>query len=297
MLKKEQSSKKSRFINERFKYLIYPYFFCSVALLILYSIFHYFFIIGLNLPISEPAAEFALPGIGAFILFGIFILRNLDILGIGSTGYYPAGIFGIAIPTIIFQTLITAVTGTLIVVKKPSDIKLLDAHKYYQIENYMLDKKHVAYYAPFPQINDGDTNQINIYFSAPLLDNNDLITTAIFVTDRFEKIIDNQNELDYFLASVHQRFAAYSLNNAQYFERLTQNSSQYEFYKNAMTELEPTIIPSRAIMLKPHFSSFYAKIFGKILLTILALIFFTAIWIILVLIPKIDEEYLNKIKK
>jgi len=240
---------------ERLKSIYKPVAFCSMGLIIIYSLLNYILIIKLRLfEINEEFIEFYLPLSLSIILVLILLRPIINHLDLGRRAKDFWTFFSVAlvtVPIIVFQNYLNIETGKLTRVSNPSEIIKLPLTKYYAITNYYIDFKNYC----FSDFTDQEAHGYNIssYYAAPLKSSEDQINTDTWFCCSYHDVVNvdslnkpcfDNNRTKFLVAS--------DMNDINHFERLNK-SNEYDKFSERVRKNSRN---DNIILLKPEYGIF-----------------------------------------
>jgi len=234
-----------------------------------------------------------------------FILRpRLVLLPLNSTKgsfksfYVYLAALLLAIPVIIAQEYMLSATGKLAHVKSIKDIKWNDDSRYYNIEQYYIDRGHASinrYFNTTGRFN--STFNMALYVASPILEKSEdigLDQPNAWLGIKYDRSTSNRKSdsekreiFSHFFAQSEKDFFGTNFDSITYFER-ADNSIHLTRYLEAV-KLNSHYKASK-IILYPRFTP-YAERHGKKLPWLIATIFIAlGGWFGLILIPKFKKE-------
>lgn len=294
-------------------YLLFkPFVLALIGLTVGYTFLHWVLFIAFELfQLKEIITNFGIPvvltGLTAF-----FILRpRLKILNLqakyGNWEDFYSFILWIVltIPTIIAQEYIVSATGELTELNTINEINKVEQTKYYTIKNYYIDKNGVGVYSSFEVSGkNNDSFNMYIYFTLPIFEkasDTGKVEPPAWIGTEYRKTISNRLELsekeqkyNEFANESQKDFDLKNVSDFVYLDRLSHSDKREGYINSIMTN--PSYKPND-IVFEAVNEPFEARNGNK-----LAWIFGTSligsiIWLIMLLIPKIDKRQLKRIKE
>jgi len=296
----------------KIRLIYWPFLAMTISFIVLYTFLHWLFIIKLNIfPIREDVLNYwlivCLPWIPAFIWLRprIKLLKltcgndNLPFI------YLFAAIAAMAIPTIIAQEYIQKASGELTNLKSINDIDKSAPTKYYTLNNYHIDKSNIQVQTVFEETGrTGENLNMHFYVVLPILSSEaDTANPSCLAWLGFEYYKQISNRLDdfekdekfkKFADECQKEFDSKNFNQFVYLDRVGNNKDGNAF-KEAILKSAKCNPNNTSVFLavnepfENRLGNKFAWIFGAFGIS-------GGIWLIMILIPKIDERQLKRFK-
>lgn len=290
--------------------LIYKSFaLIAIGFLLIYTFLHWLLIIKAGISIKEEIVKFWLPfGLPVIPIF--FALRpRIKLLHFKNDNsyffYLLVACFAIAIPTIIAQEYLVTATGKLTEIENVSQIEKHDKTKYYVLNNYYIDKQHIAIQntASVSGRHNENLNML-IYIVMPIVEKNgDAVTpeNKYWLGKQYNERISNrlsdqekEDRYEAFVEKCQKEFEETDFSRFTYLE-VVGNTEQHNEYNIALEKIN--VIPSAdKIVFEAKTEPFEARngkklpwIFGSLAIGLLA-------YLILLLFPKFEESKFEQFK-
>lgn len=137
----------------KLKHVYLPFLIVGICYIAIYSLLNYLLVIRFELlSLDDDVIDLWLPFILIWVPVLLILRPRIKLLKIKTKRGDMPGLYyfvmgaAIAIPTMIAQAYLPTATGQLTKLSNVADIKDKPATRYYQLSNYHIDKKHVAYY-------------------------------------------------------------------------------------------------------------------------------------------------------
>lgn len=299
-------------MKDKINLLFKPFILTLVGLTVGYTFLHWILFIQLDLfQLKEIITNFGIP----FVLTGLaawFLLRpRFKILNLeakrGNWRDFYSFIMWIAltIPLIIAQEYIVSASGKLSKLNSINEIKKTEKTKYYALKNYYIDKNLIGVHSAFDV--SGKHNEsfnMRIYTALPIFEKvSDTSNTepAAWLGIEYRETISNrleQNEKEEkyqaFANKSQKEFDNKNVYEFVYLDRLNHSDKREGFIEaiKSNKRYKPNDVVLEAVNepFEARNGNRLAWIFGSSLIG-------SIIWLIMLLIPKIDEQHLNRIKE
>lgn len=185
--------------QDKLQLIFYPFLLAGSLFIILYTIFHWVFILELELiSIKENVITTILPFTLPWAVLFIWIRPRIKLLTFRNDRlpmlYYFAATLSITIPTLIAQPYLINATGKLTELNNINEIDKYPPTKFYTIENYYIDKDRIGVTTEFHE--KGKRNErlvMIIYVVLPVFNTDtNYATHKAWVAIKFSKEIDNR---------------------------------------------------------------------------------------------------------
>ncbi len=297
-------------MKDKINLLFKPFTLILLGLTIGYTFLHWIIFLELELfQLEEIVTNFGVPivltGLAAwFIIRPRFKILNLEAKR-GNLRDFYSFILWIALtaPLIIAQEYVVSATGKLTELNSINEISKFELTKYYSIKNYYIDKSSIGVHSAFDVSgrNNEDFN-MTIYVALPIFEKaSDTSEPVAWLGTVYSKTISNRLEpndkekkYQEFANESQEDFESKNVSDFVYLDRL-RHSDKKEGYIEAIKN-NPVYKPNEIILeavnepFEARNGNMLAWIFGSSLIG-------SFIWLIMLLIPKIDEQQLNRIKE
>lgn len=299
-------------MKDKINLLFKPFIITPLGLTIGYTFLHWILFLELELfQLKEVITSFIIP----FILTGIaawIILRpRLKILNLeaqrGNWKDFYSFILWIVltIPLIIAQEYAVSTTGKLTELNSINEIGKNELTKYYSLKTYYIDKNAIGVHSSF-EVN-GKRNEsfnMHIYVALPIFEkvsDTSNVDPAAWLGAEYRKTISNRLEPDE-KGQKYQEFENESQNDFNkkdfsefvYLNRLRHSDKREGFIEAIKNNPK---YKSNEIVLEAVNEPFESRNGNKLEWFFGSSIIGSIIWLIMLLIPKIDEQHLNRIKE
>ncbi|MBJ2173675.1 rhomboid family intramembrane serine protease [Aureibaculum sp. A20] len=283
-----------------------PFLIVSIGTILIYNIFRWTFDIKLGiLPLKEDVLNFWIPFALPWIPIFIWLRRRLRILNIkGKSGngyfiYQFAMVGAIIAPLMVSQNYLEKASYDLIEIDSIDYTSDFENEKYFQINSFNVTKAKIFSYVTARTSGRNNENlNYYIYFSCPFENSNDVSYGVQYKKNLSNRISERQKDTQYrnFIKKSEIEFQSYNFNKAKYFEKLNHSDTRDGFIE-AMKHTYPNVNEKEQVILIPKFDNFNQRlgntfpwIFGSFGIASLIIL-------IMILIPNIDQNELNNLKK
>ena len=299
-------------MKDKINLLFLPFILTLLALTIVYTFLHWLIFIQLDLfPLKEIITNFGIPivltGLAAwFILRPRFKILNLEKKNGNLRDFYSFIMWIIlSIPLIIAQEYIVTATGKLTELNSINEISKHELTKYYSLKNCYIDKNAIGVHSAFDV--SGKHNEsfnMHIYTALPIFEkSSDTGNTEpnAWLGIKYRKTISNRLE-QYEKEEKYQAFANESqkdfdsknVSEFVYLNRLSHSDKREGFIEAIKTNRRYKV---NDIVLEAVNEPFEARNGHKLAWIFGSSFIGSVIWLIMLLIPKIDQQHLNRIKE
>ncbi|WP_113924244.1 rhomboid family intramembrane serine protease [Cognataquiflexum aquatile] len=299
-------------MKDKINLLFVPFVFTLVGLTLGYTFLHWIIFIELELfQLKDIIISFGIPIVltalaAWFILRPRFKILNLEAKNGNWRDFYSAIMWmAFTAPLLIAQQYVVSATGKLTELNSINEINNSESTKYYTIKNFFIDKFAIGLHSAFDV--SGKNNEsfnMHIYVALPIfesLKDTTILEPKAWFGIEYRKTISNRlepNEKE----KKYQEFAKESeldfehknVSEFVYLDRI-RHSDKKEGYIEAI-KANPKYIPNE-IILEPINEPFEARNGKKLEWIIGSSIIGSIVWLIMVLVPKIDENELKRIKE
>jgi len=291
-------------------FIIYiPFLLTFTGLTAGYTFLHWALFIDF-IPLKEEITTFGIPLALTGLAAGFSLrpkLKILKIRGKNDNGIFFYTIilwFILLIPLIIAQEYIITL-GKLIQLNTVSEINRLPYAKYYTIDNYYIDKQKIGVDTEFKVSGKrGESLFIRIYIALPIFDNEKIAPAqepSAWLGIQYSKKINNYLGLDEKEAEYHafvdycnDDFGKRNVSYCKYFDRIG-NSVEKDGYKEAIKK-NPFYNQTSKNILVGVIEPFEIRSRDKLQWFFRSAVTGSLVWLIMIMIPKIDRKQLNRIK-
>lgn len=289
----------------KIKEIYLPFLLVAMGTILLYNLFRWTVDIKLGiLPLKDDLWNFWLPFVLPWIPILIWLRRRIRLLHIrgsndnGYFGYQLIMAMAIAIPLIISQYYMETSSFDLVTTHTIDGVKKLSNEKYFKINSFQVEKNLQPYITSRTSGKNNETLTFFLYLSCSFENTNNVWYGVQFRKVLSNRISEEKKESEYleFLENSERDFEFYNFQHAKYFEKLGYSNDRDGFLE-AIKKTNSHINEKEQIILIPKFNNFDERrgaslpwVFGSFGIGALVLV-------ILVLIPRIDEEELRNFKK
>jgi len=299
-------------MKDKINLLFKPFILTLIGLTVGYTFLHWILFIELELfQLKEIITNFVIP----FVLTGLaawFLLRpRFKILNLeakrGNWRDFYSFIMWIAltIPVIIAQEYIVSATGKLSELNSINEINKTTKSKFYTLKNFYIDKNAIGVHSAFDV--SGKHNEsfnMHIYTALPIFekvsDTSNMEPAAWLGIEYRETINDrleqNEKEEKYqaFANESRKDFDSKNISEFVYLDRLSHSDKREGFIEAIKANKK---YKSNDIVLEAVNEAFDARNGNKLAWIFGSALIGSIIWLIMLLIPKIDDQHLNRIKE
>jgi rhomboid protease GluP len=299
-------------MKDKIKLLFIPFIVTLAVLIIGYTFLHWLLFIELEIfPLKEIITNFGIPivltGLAAwFILRPRFKILNLEAKRGNWRDFYSFILWiALTVPLIISQEYVVSATGKLTELNSINEIDKFELTKYYSLKDYYIDKNAIGVHSAFDV--SGKHNEsfnMHIYVALPIFESvSDTSKTepAAWLGTEYRETINNRlepNEKE----QLYQEFANesqkdFDLKNVSdfvYLDRL-RHSDKREGFVEAIKQNQ--LYKPNDIVLEAVNEPFEARNGNKLAWIFGSSLLGSIIWLIMLLIPKIDKQQLKRIKQ
>jgi rhomboid protease GluP len=292
-----------------------PFVISLISLLLGYTFLHWLIFIKFELfQPKEIITNFGIPISLAALVSWFYLRPKLKILNLKTSKdslidlYCVVAWIALTIPSVMTQDYIIKASGKLTQLKTISEINKSDLTKYYTLQSYYIDKNHPGI---FLDAEVGGRNNENfsmyIYAAVPIFEKpNDTINSIpkAWLGVKYSEKISNRIEPDEkekkfreFTNKSEIDFRSKNLSEFQYLDHLG-NSDEKQGFTTAVRNnkfFKKEAFPN-PIILKGINEPFEARNGDKMEWVITSSSIGTIVWLIMILIPKIDQRHLSRIK-
>lgn len=135
-------------MKDKLQIIYKPFLLIALGFILIYSFLNWLLFIKIGIPLNEDIVGFWLPFGLPFVPVLIWLRPRIKLLKFknenASFFYQFLACLAIAIPTIIAQEYLKTATGELTKLKNISELSRTETTKYYTLQNYSIDKRHIA---------------------------------------------------------------------------------------------------------------------------------------------------------
>ena len=299
-------------MKDKINLLFKPFILTLLGLTLGYSFLHWILFLELEIfQLKEIITNFGIPivltGLAAWV--GIrprFKILNLEAKRGNWRDFYCIILWiALTVPVLIAQEYVDSATGKLTELNSINEINKFKLTKYYSIKNYYIDKSVIGVHPAFDV--SGKYNEsfnMHIYVALPIFEkeiDTSSVEPAAWLGTEYQKTISNRlesNEKEHkfqeFLNESQKDFDRKNVSEFVYLDRL-RHSDKREGYIEAI-KANHNYKPNE-IILEAVNEPFEARNGNKLAWILGSSFISSIIWLIMLLIPKIDEQHLKRIKK
>lgn len=298
-------------MKDKLRIIFGPYIIGLSALTVGYTFLHWLFIIELRLfSVKEVITNVVIPMILSAIVAWVILRPKLKILNLKTKKgswiefYSVLGWISLMIPMFIAQEYIITGTGKLSQLKSIDEISYVAPTKYYTLKSYYIDKSNSGTHSTFDVSGKYNSNfNMHIYMVMPIFESiNDTTTNRPMAWLGVEYNKQISNKLDHEeKESIYQKFyrdskANFERKNVSKFKYLDRigNTDERDGYRIA-TRKTQKYEGGNTILVGIN-EPFEARNGKKLPWLLGSSIIGSLVFLIMILIPKIDTHHLNRIK-
>ncbi|WP_396633529.1 rhomboid family intramembrane serine protease [Maribacter sp. R86514] len=229
-------------------------------------------------------------------------IRLLRIRGKGGDGYFGyqfAMVAAIAAPLVVSQEYVDKISYDLIEVNSISEIPKVKEGKYFKVNSFDVeDNASLSHVTVGTSGRYNGSLNFNLFYATPLRG-----SASVWHCVEYKRTISNnlnkqRKNLEYssFLSRSNKEFNTYNFYSVTYFEKLA-ISKERDGFINAVKNEYPVINMNDQIFLVPKNVAFKNQNNDSLKNTIIAFLIGTLIILILIILPKIDTNELNRFKR
>ena len=298
--------------KDKLQLIFKPFFIIAICIIAGYTLLNWIIfkklqVSSINEDIVNMWIPFALPWIPIYI----WLRPRIKLLNLkrkkGDLPFLYSIIAGLAIviPTIIAQSYLETASGVLTKLDNISQIEKQVATKYYSLKNFYIDKNKIGVKSSFDVSGKNSENfNMNLFIALPILNSSaDTSETncLAWYGIKYQKQIRNRLNKDEkeesfkkFATESQSDFDKKDVNEFIYFDKIG-NTDDHKGYIAAIKN-DKKYIPNSTTVLIPVNKPFEARNGDKLAWIFGAFCIGAVIWLIMLLIPKMDEEALDKFK-
>lgn len=299
-------------MKDKIKLLFKPFILTLLGLIVGYTFLHWLLFIQLDLfQLKEIVTNFGIPIVLAGLAAWFLLRPRLKILNLearrGNWRDFYSLIMWVAFsgPLIIAQVYMVSATGRLTELNSINEINKHEPTKYYKLKNYYIDKNKIGVHAAFDVSGKhNDKFNMHIYTVLPIFEKiNDTSNAAPAawlgieysetISNRLEQ---NKKEEKYqaFADKSQKDFESRNVSEFVYLDRIN-HSDKKEGFLEAIKK-NKAYQPNENILVAIN-EPFEARNGNKLAWIFASSLIGSIIWLIMILIPGIDLQHLNRIKE
>lgn len=298
-------------MKDKLNFVFKPFVLALIVLTIGYTFVHWLFFIELNLfSLKKSIIGIGVPIVLSGVTAWLFLYRKLKALDLkASRGdwrdfYCVIAWIALTIPLIIAQEYMVTATGKLTELSSIKEINNFKLSKYYTLESFHIHKNGVGFHSAFDV--SGKHNEdfnMEIYIAMPIFESEKDTTDNDppgWLCVKYRKTVGNwlkpdKKEAEYrkFAEQCQRNFTYKDVSKFVYLERIT-DSDDREGYVEAVNK-NPVYKPNRNIFIGID-EAFEARNGKKLHSFLVSASIGSLIWLIMILIPRIDKKQLERIK-
>lgn len=298
-------------MKDKLNLIFKPFLLIMIGLIVCYTFLHWLLFIKLNLfSLKEDIIDCIIPLILAIIVVLLFVRPKLKILNLEAKRgsyrdiYTLIAWIAFAIPLIIAQNYIVTATGHLTKLNSIKDIDKFPLSKYYSLKSHYIDKRFNSAHSTFNVSGKHNENfNMSIYVVLPIFENEK--DTAVkeplawlgveyneSISNRLEQ---NEKEAKYqeFADESQRDFDNKNVAEFVYMDRIG-NSDDKDGYIQAIVQKQ-NYFANRPILIGVN-EPFEARNGKKLEWILGSFAIGSLVWLVMILMPKIDQKELTRIK-
>jgi len=300
-------------IQSKLELLYLPFLAVAIGFISAYTLIHWLFFIKFHLfPLKEEILNLWGPMAFSPIAVFIWLRPRIKLLKLRTkSGDLPGLYFfilaaAIASPTCVSQSYLQTATGKLTRLTDISQIDQNKTSKYYTLDKFYFDRDHISMKPKFSV--SGKNNQtfnMHLYVVVPILTaRNDTTnpTCHAWYGIKYYKSISNrlaqedkEEQYNLFVNACQRQFDGTPLSQYSYLDRIG-NTDDYPGYLGAISTNKTFAHTSTAILV-PIDEPYESRNGNKLTWIFSSFAIGAVLWLILILIPKIDEISLKKFQR
>jgi len=295
-------------LSDKLRLIFKPFVIIAIGFILTYTFLHWLLFIKMGIPLKEDIIKFWLPFGLPWIPILIWLRPRVKLLHFKNDNahffYQFLACAAIFVPTLIAQEYLVTATGKLTELNSITELNHFAPTKYYTLKSYFIDKEKLGIYSAFDV--SGKNNEsfnMHIYVAMPIFESEKDTSTnepLAWYGVKYRKTISNrleqnEKEAEYqeFANESQRDFDNKNISEFAYLDRIG-NSDDRDGYIEAIKQ-NPIYKPNETIFVGVN-EPFEARngkklewIFGSLFIGLF-------VWLIALLIPKIDEKQLERIK-
>ncbi|WP_164515278.1 rhomboid family intramembrane serine protease [Flavobacterium ustbae] len=297
---------------QKINILFIPLLITSIGFCTIYTFLNWLLFIKLELfSINESIVEFGIPFFLPVIPVIFFFRPRLKILNLKKSNgktYNELYLFilwlSIAGSAVIAQDYLKNSTGKLVQIESVSQIPQKKQSKYYKVNRFYFDKSVAGTYTSFDVSNKGNDFNMTLFVVIPIFDkknNSSNLSCKYWLGIKYYDQISNrssekekQDRYEQFLEISQSEFDRADLSNFIYLERIG-NSDDGDSYKKALKNCKKFETENSIIFISKN-QPFESRKGNTIYWLIGTLSAGAVVWLIMILIPKLNQTELSRFK-
>ena len=294
---------------KKIKLLFFPYLLVVLGFVIGYSFLHWLLFIKLEVyPLNETIYKFIVPFIGVFLVTHFWLKPKFEILnlktkrGTWADFYWYISSLLIVAPTLMAQFYVQTVTGNLVPLENITQITKEKKQKYYTLQNKYIDKKNIGVQTHFVVSGKNNASLImHIYVAQPIfekIEDTSQKKCVAWLGLEYQESISNfleqkekEDLYEKFANECEKDFDSIKTDQFIYLERVSPSDDLNE-YINALKRSSKYNSDYTTVLL-PVNKPYDKKDGGLHIIIIGTCLFGLVVWLIMICIPKFDEEQLD----
>ncbi len=299
-------------MKDKINLLFKPFALTFIGLISGYSFLNWLLCIKLEVvPLKEIVINFGIPitltGITSWILLRPrFKILNLEIKNGDLRDFYSVMVWLLlSIPLLIAQDYVASATGKLTELNSINNINNSPLTKYYKLQRYYINKKFSGVHSAFDASGKhNETFNMHIYVALPIFEkasDTNAIQPLAWLGIEYRKSISNrlkpnEKEQEYltFANECQKNFDTKNVSDFVYLDRI-RHSDEREGFIEAIKNNR--VYTPNQLVLTPVNKPFEVRNGNGLLWIWGSSLVGSIVWLIMILIPNIDEEHLSRIKE
>lgn len=299
-------------MKDKINLLFKPFILTLLGLTVGYTFLHWILFIELDLfQLKEIIINFGIP----VVLTGLatwFLLRprckilNLEEKHVKWRDFYSFIMWiALSVPLIVAQEYIVSASGKLSELNSINEINKTEKTKYYTLKNFYIDKNRIGVHSTFDVSGRHyESFNMHIYIALPIFEkisDTSNFEPAAWLGIEYREIISNrlvqkkkEEKYQAFANESQKDFNSKNVSDFVYLDRLSHSDKREGFIEAVKSN---KAYKPNDIVLETVNETFEARNGNKLAWIFGSSLIGSIIWLIMLLIPKIDEEQLKRIKE
>jgi membrane associated rhomboid family serine protease len=256
------------------------------------------------IPLDEAVAKYWLPGAVSWVLVIIFVQPGLRLMKDDKKGnlsffYHVAAVAVVAVPAMIAQGYVAAVSGGMTHLSELNEIGSAAHTKYYSVDSVCVERAGAIVHPAVRITGKNRTTLVfDVYALMPACHQRDLESGAprVWISAKFHEShsasmprSEQETRLADFVGRSSAEFRRRDTSAYLYFARLGRNSDRKEF-EAALRSSSFVVDPSAEIVLIPHLEPYQDRAGDSLQWTFISFGIATVVWLIAVLLRPLDRR-------
>jgi rhomboid protease GluP len=297
----------------KLRLFVYPFLLVAISFIAIYSFLHWLLVIEWGLiNVKEDILQIWVPVALSLIVTLIWINPRLKLLRLNqgknnvSTLYYIVAAGAIAITAIIVQDYVKASSGKITSLQSIHEINSVSKTKYYTLQRYYIDKPNAVFHSTATVSGKYNANlHYQIYIVVPIYEKQEDTAQGecsnwlglVYKKQISNKISDSEKEglFNAFATESEANYEATDLQQFSYLERMG-NTDEHEDFDDAIRKSELIKREEPEVFVASH-GAFENRAGNKPWSILKSFGIGFAVWLLFILIPKLNEDELQKWQK